>query len=124
MRASDAHSARVLIDSARRSAERIGVAGESDLATRLAGEIIRRARVAAALHLTGQARIVAEGIEASRHQGIMASRERHQGNKASWDQGKEPVPTPQCLDALIPRSLASIPRCHDASMHSALEIMK
>lgn len=63
MRASDAHNARMLIDSARRSAERIGVAGEPDLAARLSGEIIRRARIAAALHLAGQARIVVNATD-------------------------------------------------------------
>jgi hypothetical protein len=59
MRANDARSAGALIESARRSAERIGVEGESDLAARLASEIIRRARVAAALHLAGQAQAIA-----------------------------------------------------------------
>jgi hypothetical protein len=75
MQANDARSAVALLKSARRSAERIGVAGESDLAARLAGEIVRRARVATALHLAGQVRsiVAAAGMPSPRCDAIRDS---------------------------------------------------
>jgi hypothetical protein len=54
-----------LIDTARRSGDRIGVDGTRDAPTQLAAEVIRLARLATSIHLAETARRLAESEPAA-----------------------------------------------------------